>query len=102
MRDDVALVERHDARSHRAGLAKDASHKLGHGAQVRACGQGTEHIGERAVPPLLESLLGNDRPYAVRRRQKILVLGLIQVVPLGRLDGNFGLVEPGMGLLVIP
>ncbi len=70
------------------GQAQDAAHELRHRANVLARGQRAQHVGKRAVPALLQRLLGDDGAHLALRRQQVDVLWRIQVVVVRGLDGD--------------
>ena len=73
------------------GLAQDAAHELGQRALRAGTGQNRQHVGERAVPPLLQRLLGDDEPDRAVTPQEAAgagVVHLLQVVARAGLDGD--------------
>ena len=77
----VALVQPTVAGLARVGLAQDATHELGQRARRAGASEDRQHVGEGAVPALLQRLLGDDEPdLAVARQQAAGVIHLLEVI----------------------
>ena len=86
------------------GQAQDAAHELRHSPNVFARRQRAQHIGKRAVPALLQRLLGDDGAHRALGGEQIDVLWRVQVVALGGFDGDLRLGQAqlhqiGLGVL---
>ena len=70
-------------------LSQNAAHQLSHGGQIGAGCQRAKHVSKGAVPPLLQSLLGDDDAHPVGGTQQIGIFRISKVVGIGGLDGDF-------------
>lgn len=75
-------------------LAQDPPHELRERPGIAPRGERAQDISERAVPSLLQGLLGHDGAHVVGRREQVLVLGLGQLVLVRGLDGDLALLQP--------
>ena len=93
----VTLVQPAVAGLARVRLAQDAADELRQRRLGAGAGQNRQHVGERAVPSLLQRLLGDDEAdRTVARQQAAGVVHLLQVVAGAGLHGDVLQVDVGM------
>ena len=93
----IALVQRPDLGLFRGRLTQDATHQLRQRASRAGIGEYREHIGECAVPALLQRLLGDDvANLAVASHQAADLVHRLQFIVLAGLDRNVFWVDSRM------